>query len=442
VHKHQEFEEARFAARGWIAIIAICLLFAPKVNLIEVPGQTAGLRVDDLVLAVLAVPLAMAYRGLERDRVCLWIAVVVALGGVSCVVGDGNVLYAARLLEYAVFLLAGRFSGLDMGRVAKVWIGTQLSVACLQELHIVGVFRDGIYLVPQQVDRAFGTTGGPWELAAVTGLASVVALATHQRHDAKRVLVHVAALAIQILAESRTGLVVQSFILCFDLVGARLGPAAVLTTCGLAIVVACEVVIADRLDTSALVAAARGLGGDEPSALHELAEVEGLANVDDLSMAVRAEKWSFTSSTWLQGGWLAILLGVGQGHFGPAVDGGWLRILCESGIIGLMAYIGFLAALRRTVASGWTVPVTRLGGEWATCLLIAFAAHMVFIDVHLSYKTMAFLLLLAGSLAACPVRPSWSTWIDRYGGVRLPAGVTRQVARGGRHFGVSEASDA
>jgi len=77
------------------------------------------------------------------------------------------------------------------------------------------------------------------------------------------------------------------------------------------------------------------------------------------------------------------LTGLGFGVFGPALDGGWLRLLVETGFLGLFAYARFLVNVAKKVPFGLYIA-------------IATAINMMFIDMQLSYKGMALLLFLVG----------------------------------------------
>ncbi|WP_220527392.1 hypothetical protein [Klebsiella pneumoniae] len=71
------------------------------------------------------------------------------------------------------------------------------------------------------------------------------------------------------------------------------------------------------------------------------------------------------------------------GSITNALDGGWLRITTETGIIGLLLFVMFL------------MRVKRLSPTMSLCV-IAFCINMLMIDIYMSYKVMSMMLLLAG----------------------------------------------
>ena len=82
--------------------------------------------------------------------------------------------------------------------------------------------------------------------------------------------------------------------------------------------------------------------------------------------------------------WTIWIFGVGPGTLTPALDGGWLRVICETGIVGTLV---FLSLLRK---------ISRL----STCCsmaVFALAINMLMIDAHMAYKVVAFLFFLVGA---------------------------------------------
>jgi hypothetical protein len=104
----------------------------------------------------------------------------------------------------------------------------------------------------------------------------------------------------------------------------------------------------------------------------------------DPSWGVRAQKWANAVCLYHQkaGNYL---LGVGPGFFGPALDGSFVRVLVEHGAFGLAFLLASLAGLD-------------IAFRRHRLFAIVFAAHMVFIDIYLSYKFVSLLLFILGAL--------------------------------------------
>ncbi len=65
----------------------------------------------------------------------------------------------------------------------------------------------------------------------------------------------------------------------------------------------------------------------------------------------------------------------------------------------MLGFAAYVFRLRQRIARAWLAVGTREAMAWSSCVMATFAANMVFIDVHLTYKTMAFLFLVLGSLS-------------------------------------------
>src|SRR5262249_36059724 len=102
----------------------------------------------------------------------------------------------------------------------------------------------------------------------------------------------------------------------------------------------------------------------------------------DASWWMRIHKWCYAAKLyflhpecWLQG--------IGPGFAMAALDGGFLRILTELGLIGCFLYgrLFYLIA-QQTPQLFW--------------MMVAFLLNMVFFDVYLAYKPMSLLFLIVG----------------------------------------------
>jgi len=144
-------------------------------------------------------------------------------------------------------------------------------------------------------------------------------------------------------------------------------------------------------DNIGYLAAAYDLVPDNPrvEGFTEGWEVQAMTGQDpdngDASWLMRVFKWSAAVKLWLHDP-VSLLFGIGPGTVGPALDGGWLRIVTETGIIGLVLSI----CLARTI---WRISIT------LRIMLIAMAVNMLMIDIYISYKVMAFLMLTAGAMS-------------------------------------------
>jgi hypothetical protein len=110
-------------------------------------------------------------------------------------------------------------------------------------------------------------------------------------------------------------------------------------------------------------------------------EVKDIDNYD-ASWLIRLHKWCYAIKVYVTHP-ECYLQGIGPGALGAALDGGWLRILTETGLIGLFLFFRFFSFIyRKSLQLKWMV--------------ISFAINMIFFDAYLAYKTMSLLFLVTG----------------------------------------------
>ena len=103
----------------------------------------------------------------------------------------------------------------------------------------------------------------------------------------------------------------------------------------------------------------------------------------DPSWLMRITYWIYAIKVFDDSLPTSLFLGVGPGVFGGAIDGSYVRLVTESGIFGLVAFLYLLHIIART----------NKGLRYCVgCVML----NMIFIDVYLSYKSMTLLFLLFG----------------------------------------------
>jgi hypothetical protein len=82
--------------------------------------------------------------------------------------------------------------------------------------------------------------------------------------------------------------------------------------------------------------------------------------------------------------WTVWIFGVGPGTLGPALDGGWLRLVSETGAVGTVAFLFLMRKISNlSIACSMSV--------------LALAVNMLMVDSQNAYKVMVFLFFLAGT---------------------------------------------
>jgi hypothetical protein len=394
---------ASFLAR--ISLWPIVLLFLPKINLVSFGGETAGIRLDDIVLFVVTLVLFCGWitrLNFKIEPIPAVTFVVIAVFCLSNLVNldHSNVLYSLRLVEYLVFFWAGKSlvrSRFNFSSAVKLLITINCVAIVLQFGGLMGGFTAEGYT--SVAERPFGISANhPAEMGALLNLAFAALVFERRNKVSARFWIWCVAVAICIfLTESRSALAIHcvlTWLYTYQQARNRTGFAlkSALVVGGLIAALA-FVPNPLRERSSDLLApqnvdAARQLYDSVPAEKQFTGFAEGSEAQDapqdvDISAYMRGFKWIYVTKIMFTAPWVVWILGLGPGALGPALDGGWLRLLAETGAVGTIA---FIIMLRR---------ISSLDKSCAMAVL-ALAANMVMVDSQNAYKVMAFLFLLAG----------------------------------------------
>lgn len=382
-----------------LGILGIVLIIIPKVNIIAVKGQNAGLRIDDFVIALSWIIIVWHFVNNDNRLLgSLGYFTFIALSILSVVLGrvfgwHGNILYPARLVEYFTFLYYGycysRSHKIYPAMIAIVAIEGLAMVG--QALHVVGGFSVTGYV--SDVGRVIGLTAGPWEIGYVLNLVYIALLHDARVRDRSTAFFTLVVAALLILTQSRAA--EFSFLVVFILYTASGGNlvnvlrgvillgflGAASATWFLRDLIARNAHLLNLRNISYVFTLYRDIRPPAHFAAWQFHDVPKIPGVDP-SWLIRSTHWVIAFKEWAAHP-LLYLTGLGFGVFGPALDGGWLRILVETGVLGFIAYVRFLVGVAKTIPFG-------------RYFAIATAINMIFIDMQLSYKGMALLLFLVG----------------------------------------------
>src|SRR5579863_2279724 len=160
-----------------ISLWPIALLFLPKINLISFGGETAGIRLDDIVLFVVVLVLLCGWitrLHFKLESVSTSAFVVIGLFCLSNLANreHSNVLYSLRLVEYLVFFWAGKSlvrSRFDFTSTVMLLAGLNCVVILLQFGGLVGGFAAEGYT--SSIARPFGISANhPAEMGALLNM--------------------------------------------------------------------------------------------------------------------------------------------------------------------------------------------------------------------------------------------------------------------------------
>lgn len=117
----------------------------------------------------------------------------------------------------------------------------------------------------------------------------------------------------------------------------------------------------------------------------EISELEG-----DASLLIRLNKWIVLVSSTLT---VSPLLGLGPSFASVGVDGFYVRLLAETGLIGLFVYLRMIASLFSSAE--------RYESGLLSRFLIVLVLTGFFIDIFVSFKPMMLMWLLLGFSHKC-----------------------------------------
>lgn len=426
-----------------ILLISILLLFMPKFNLLVVDtGETAGLRIDDIVLLFISLLIMWAH-ALSHEPLYKfegWILLITGLGFFSFLINqilvsqgilpmNAKIFYCFRILEYFVFFYMGviisrYFSG---RKIVYVFFFYNLLLMTLQKLDLAG----GIVSTGYQEDvsgRVQGIASFPSEMGLLLNLMFCFIVfddnsksrlgrlfsSSFVRYVFDRIYFYVIFFICGIfIVFTGNRISILALLICFlfrlkeDLKLRSLGSYFSMT---LLIPIVSLVIVLVVKETSGVYERSAKLfsyknvelfsliwekidpseypddiiAQDNPEG--DLFAVNSQKSMEyknyDMSWFIRIHKWLFMSKSYFESP-ECYLQGLGPGYAGAALDGGILRIITEYGILGVFFFWSFFASLYRiNVQTKW--------------MIISLLVNMIFFDAYLAYKSMSFLLFACG----------------------------------------------
>ncbi|GAB4234390.1 MAG: hypothetical protein Tsb0021_13700 [Chlamydiales bacterium] len=403
-------------------IVFVPLLFLPKFNLISFSEQTAGIRLDDILLFLMSILLVWAF-GLLRTNMLKIEILMVAItltGCLSYLINQflnafewidlkAHPLYAIRLFEYFIFFYIGIFAyrHLKMGFLIGSLILWIFMIMTLQHAGVLGAMTSSGY--QHGYDRIFGIAAFPSEMGMILNLLFTYVIFSFA--DVK----HQWSLVATINYLSGLFITFIIFLYFTLLTGNRISLLA-LTLCFVGRIAASWHSFHLYLKKILLIFSALIIGfalyfiatseqfQNRSSALFSWKNVSGVQeawqNIDlerspigqeqktiteyDASWWMRVYKWVYVSKIYLNHP-ECYLLGIGPGTCFTALDGGLLRITVELGIVGFLLYATFF----------WHLAQIDIRLKW---MLIVFVCNMLTFDVYLAYKPMSLIFFVGGYL--------------------------------------------
>lgn len=410
-----------------LTVICLPLLFFPKLNLLSVQRETAGLRLDDLVLMALtpvflwtALAMKNQLNGIEKTLLTIFFFSLFSfvLNRLFVTIGwlhvDASLFYCLRLCEYFLFFYIGacaaRFYSIES--IAALFLAWNAILMLLQKMQIVGIFTHQGYQPPSLHDRMLGITSFGAEIGLLINL--LFCLLIYSRHSLMPRRWHLPSALRQTVPALLPYALLLFCLFLTILTGARIAIFTLIAVFILSLpnfvrrrtavnylvllvtlIAGCAVAIYGISYYSSIAERSSGLLSFDNIVLitkvwnnipvdYDPIGHEAVSNLGyDSSWWMRIHKWCYALKIYCQHPF-CWLQGVGPGFAMAALDGGFLRILTEMGIIGSLLYgrLFYLMAQQSTQL------------KWMT---IAFLCNMIFFDAYLAYKPMSLLFLTLGA---------------------------------------------
>ncbi|HLZ65745.1 MAG TPA: hypothetical protein VKQ29_05910, partial [Aliidongia sp.] len=156
---------------SFLTLLVVPLLFLPKINLVAVAGENAGLRIDDFVLAIALCTVIASFLLCRRAWITkqeIFLTLFMGLGAVSAIFNGTSILYALRLLEYFTLFYVGLHARrwLSLRSIVLAFLYLNFVLIFLQAIRVIGSFPLGEY----KVGVPIGIGSGNWEIGLLLNI--------------------------------------------------------------------------------------------------------------------------------------------------------------------------------------------------------------------------------------------------------------------------------
>ncbi len=428
-----------FFDRFFSLIIVICclpLLFFPKINLLLLSqSETAGLRIDDFILLLFSLIIFWAHFVLKIKATALerWFFAFIAfalfsyfsnrlLVGLEILHVNASIFYVFRLLEYFLFFYIGMLCSLHfpISSVIKAFLIWNILIMAGQKMGVIGHFSTTGY-IPSATQYVSGIASFSSEAGALINMAFCFLVFSEDNNVARA---STPCLSSQTSSQGGTPWLPYKkfstapyliFLLCLIAViftGSRLSIFTLVLSflfrikqdfkysfapfLFIAIFIPVSALLAFELivNTAIVFQRSEGLLSFKNIGLISLVWENIDLTLDpieheavpydnyDMSWWLRIRKWCYALKIYYLNP-ECYLQGIGPGFAKAALDGGYLRLLTENGIIGSLLF-------------GKSIYVIYRQTPYLKWMTIAFLINMIFFDIYLAYKPMSLLFLVSG----------------------------------------------
>ena len=419
-----KFGKQSFLKIYLITIFLVVALF-PKITLIPISGSHAGIRLEDLMIAgyflfFLINGLKTKFSNYKKlSKVVLFFALCLVSFAISNIIGciNGNItpylatFYLVRALEYFTLIFAGRdLVSMSGGKqiLLNIVKATVLFHGVYSILEYFSLTPDITALINRPTSgRIFTTFSGPYELAGY--LAICLPLILDEVFNKKKytnLLFVILIFVGVILSESRISLVAIVAITVLWVIRAIFNSRKNKSRSSITKILALALVL-----VAVIIAALKGIQSDRFSGVdfedYKNTVVSAWENADyeyykwnkqpyyspivfsqtsDRSFALRITKWAVLAKEAIK----TPFFGLGMSISGEAMDGGIVKLFCETGVLGLILWIILMATVWRLALSNKKYSFV------VVSMIVVLFINSVFIDIFDASKVMMAFWFIVG----------------------------------------------
>jgi hypothetical protein len=405
--------------RLW-AFLLLFVALMPKVALAVVPGNTTPIRIDDLVVGAVVLTWLFRRRHVPPSPATFFLLVYWYAAAIATLIGMAaltttpltGVLHGGRLVEYGLlyFFFYSSIDPDDLGKFVEV-VRTSLLLLC------------AIWVAQHWTHAPLGGPDSPWatlyptfsatyDFGGYLMLSTIVLYALWTTGADRGVWTTIALAAgafVIINSDSRSSLLGLALVVAIDiLLRARWWASLLMAVAAaVALAVAPYVIKSRKMLTlvSGVVALVTTLNVD----------VIRQAFATDLSLILRLRNWRLAIEHWLArpffGDGLGGYLSYSRQYDQPSpVDGWYVRVLADTGVVGLTAFVLLMAALAWTLAAAVRSeadPLRRAMVYGAALAVVAASISAMLVDTFVSYKIMGmfWMMVAVGTRVAAKPLP-------------------------------------
>ena len=399
----------------------------PKIDIISIAKSSAGIRIDDIMIALLSVILIpniiKTYKSDDNvKKTTRWYILYIIVCVISLVYGITKgyvgyklgVLYLLRKIEYFITIFSGytffKYQ-LNDNKVSR-WIGITLLfhfVFCiLQYFGYVGSFHSGEIVDGLNQGRVSSTFNGAYEMSAFLLLLLPMLLCNILK-DKKHIITSIIGIfivfACTFISQSRISLIafiVIVFIMFYHYTKTSrrnrfiiLAVAVVVVVGGLLAVKFGDSKISQRLGSVSFKSYAQAT---ECAWMYKnfdlyLSEKSWITNTSCLTVG-EDYSWNLRVNHWMQlldGVVRSPIVGTGLSISGSAADGEYIRIIAESGFLGFIMFAIIIINIIKTLSKTET--------KWSSATKYALYSMLIgslFIDIFSASKVAMMFWFMLG----------------------------------------------